>query len=87
MRTNGGIRFFSLLCLRAQVVYLFQCQRDADLFYIGKTKRHLFTRMKEQLLSFQVSICTREERVDAQRLVNEQCDKWLAAEAGIPTSS
>ena len=29
------------------MVYLFQCQRDADLFYIGKTKRHLFIRMKE----------------------------------------
>ena len=28
-----------------------------------------------------------EERVDTQRSVNEQCDRWLAAEAAISTSS
>ena len=44
--------YFSLKCqtplpLMANVVYRFQCLRDVDKFYIGKTKRHLATRVKE----------------------------------------
>ena len=44
--------YFSLKCrtplpLLANVVYKFNCSRDADLSYIGKTKRHLVTRARE----------------------------------------
>ena len=44
--------YFSLKCrtplsLLANVVYKFQCLRDANVAYIGKTKRHLATRVKE----------------------------------------
>ena len=43
---------FSLKCqtplpLLANVVYRFKCLRDVDKVYIGKTKRHLATRVKE----------------------------------------
>ena len=33
--------------LLANIVYKFKCLRDADNTYIGKTKRHLVTRVKE----------------------------------------
>ena len=44
--------YFSLKCrtplpLMANIVYKFQCLRDADCTYIGKTMRHLATRVKE----------------------------------------
>ena len=44
--------YFSLKChtplsLMANVVYKFQCLRDANQVYIGKTMRHLVTRVKE----------------------------------------
>ena len=44
--------YFSLKCrtplpLVANVIYKFQCSRDANLAYVGKTKRHLVTRVKE----------------------------------------
>ena len=44
--------YFSLKCstplpLLSNVVYKFQCLRNANQFYIGKTKRHLATRMGE----------------------------------------
>ena len=44
--------YFSLKCraplpLSANVVYKFQCLRDVNKFYIGKTKRHLATRVRE----------------------------------------
>jgi len=44
--------YFSLKCrtplpLVANVIYKFQCSRDANLTYIGKTKRHLVTRVRE----------------------------------------
>ena len=44
--------YFSLKCgtpspLLANVVYSFQCLCDVDKVYIGKTKRHLATRVKE----------------------------------------
>ena len=44
--------YFSLKChtplpLLANVVYKFQCLRDVDKVYIGKTRRHLATRVKE----------------------------------------
>ena len=44
--------YFSLKCctpfaLRAKVIYKFTCLRDADISYIGKTKRHLAIRAKE----------------------------------------
>ena len=44
--------YFSLKCctplpLLANVVYKFECLRDANTFYIGKTIRHLATRVKE----------------------------------------
>ena len=44
--------YFSLKCrtplpLLANVVYRFQCSRDVNLTYIGKTKRHLTTRVRE----------------------------------------
>ena len=44
--------YFSLkshapLPLMANIVYKFQCLRDANTFYIGKTKRHLATRVRE----------------------------------------
>ena len=47
-------QYFSLkrktpLSLLSNVVYTFSCQRDAGLSYIGKTKRHLTTRVKEHL--------------------------------------
>ena len=35
------------LPLLANVVYKFQCLRDVDKVYIGKTRRHLATRVKE----------------------------------------
>ena len=45
-------QYFSLKCgtplpLLANVVYKFQCLRDANQTYIGKTMRHLATRVKE----------------------------------------
>ena len=44
--------YFSLKCrtplpLMAKTVYKYTCSRDANLTYIGKTKRHLATRVKE----------------------------------------
>ena len=44
--------YFSLKCptpfpLKAKVVYIFKCLRDANTTYIGKTKRHLVTRVNE----------------------------------------
>ena len=44
--------YFSLKCrtplsLVANVVYKFNCLRDANVSYIGKTKRHLATRVRE----------------------------------------
>ena len=44
--------YFSLKCraplpLLANVVYKFQCLREANQIYIGKTVRHLATRVKE----------------------------------------
>ena len=47
--------YFSLKCctpltLRANVVYKFTCQRDADTTYIGKTKRHLAIRAREHCI-------------------------------------
>ena len=44
--------YFSLKChtplpLLAKVVYKFQCLHDVDKVYIGKTRRHLATRVKE----------------------------------------
>ena len=44
--------YFSLKChtplpLLSNVVYKFHCLRDANQSYIGKTKRHLTTRVKE----------------------------------------
>ena len=46
--------YFSLKCktpkqLLSNVVYKFTCQQDADVSYIGETKRHLITRVKEHL--------------------------------------
>ena len=35
--------------LVSNVVYKFTCLRDANLFYIGKTKRHFDTRVAEHL--------------------------------------
>ena len=35
--------------LAANVVYRFKCSLDANISYIGKTDRHLMTRMKEHL--------------------------------------
>ena len=48
--------YFSLKCrtplpLLANVVYKFQCLRDAKQTYIGKTMRHLATRVKEHTQS------------------------------------
>jgi hypothetical protein len=34
-------------CLKSGVVYLYRCQVDPDITYIGKTKRHLFKRVRE----------------------------------------
>ena len=47
-------QYFSLKCktpliLLSDVVYKFSCQRDATVTYIGKTKRHLITRVNEHL--------------------------------------
>lgn len=44
--------YFSLKCatplaLKARLIYKFTCQRDADISYIGKTKRHLTLRARE----------------------------------------
>ena len=44
--------YFSLKCntplsLKANVIYKFNCLCDTNLFYIGKTKRHLVARVKE----------------------------------------
>ena len=46
--------YFSLKCrtpkqLLSNVVYQFKCQHDAEVSYIGETKRHLITRVKEHL--------------------------------------
>ena len=38
------------LPLQANVVYKFQCLCDEGMFYIGKTRRHLFVRAQEHLL-------------------------------------
>ena len=48
--------YFSLKChtpipLMANVVYQFTCLRDANSTYIGKTIRHLATRVKEHATS------------------------------------
>ena len=50
--SNKVKNYFSLksrapLPLLANVVYQFQCLCDANKFYIGKTKRHLATRVRE----------------------------------------
>ncbi len=47
-------QYFSLksktpLDLKTNVVYKFSCLRDANVSYVGKTKRHLVTRVKEHL--------------------------------------
>ena len=44
--------YFSLksrvpVCMQSGVVYQFTCSRDANITYIGKTKRHLFARIRE----------------------------------------
>ena len=49
-------RYFSLkdpspFALRSLVVYKFVCSVDQSIFYIGKTKRHLCTRIREHLSS------------------------------------
>ena len=36
-------------CLLSNVIYKFTCQGDPGVSYIGETKRHLITRMKEHL--------------------------------------
>ena len=46
--------YFSLKCdtpkaLKSKVVYKFSCLRDAEKFYIGKTKRHLAVRVLEHI--------------------------------------
>ena len=35
--------------MRPNVVYRFKCLRDADISYIGKTERHLVSRVAEHL--------------------------------------
>ena len=48
--TNAGenaLKCCTPLPLLANVVYKFECLRDANTFYIGKTIRHLATRVKE----------------------------------------
>ena len=61
--------YFSLKCrtplpLVANVVYQFQCSRDANITYIGKTKRHLTTRVREHGTSGQSAI---KEHLDTCR--------------------
>ena len=61
--------YFSLKCrtplpLLANVVYKFNCSRDADLSYIGKTKRHLVTRVREHSKSAS-AVCEHLEGCDA----------------------
>ena len=50
--------------LAAHVVYKFNCSRDADLSYIGKTKRHLVTRVREHSKSAS-AVCEHLEGCDA----------------------
>ena len=50
----------------ANVVYKFNCSRDADLSYIGKTKRHLVTKVREHSKSASASaVCEHLEGCDA----------------------
>ena len=47
-------QFFSLKSrappsLAANVVYRFKCSRDSDISYIGRTERHLLTRVEEHM--------------------------------------
>ena len=47
-------RYFTLKCrsplpIQSNVVYKFTCLRDAELTYVGKTSRHLVTRVQEHL--------------------------------------
>ena len=42
-----SLKYCTPLPLLANVVYKFECLRDANTFYIGKTIRHLATRVKE----------------------------------------
>ena len=42
--------------LRSSVVYKFSCSVDQSVTYIGKTKRHLVTRVKEHFICHQSSI-------------------------------
>ena len=36
--------------LLSNIVYQFKCQHDAEVSYIGETKRHSITRVKEHLV-------------------------------------
>lgn len=47
VKNNFSLKCRTPLPLVANVVYKFQCSRDADITYIGKTKRHLVTRVRE----------------------------------------
>ena len=47
--TSFSLKSPTPLDLKANVVYKFNCSRDENMSYIGKTKRHLTTRSKEHL--------------------------------------
>ena len=47
LKINFSLKCHTPLPLLAKVVYKFQCLHDVDKVYIGKTRRHLATRVKE----------------------------------------
>ena len=70
--------YFSLKCrgpryLTSNVVYRYTCLRDSELFYLGKTKRHLGTRVSEHLNLK----CRRGQTEVSKHIIN--CDECLTA--------
>ena len=74
--------YISLKCrtplpLLANVVYKFKCLHDANNIYIGKTIRHLATRVKEHITSRSPSAVSNHLSSCETCKLNFSCDSFL----------
>ena len=79
--------YFSLKCctplpLLANVVYKFKCLRDANNIYIGKTIRHLATRVKEHGTSPSPSAVSNHLSSCETCKLNFSCDSFSIIDSG-----
>ena len=79
--------YFSLKCrtplpLLANVVYKFKCLRDANNIYIGKTIRHLATRVKEHGTSPSNSAISNHLTSCETCKLNFSCDSFSIMDSG-----